>query len=451
MHAILHAEDVVMVYGPPGTGKTTTLVESIFQKSKFQKKILVTASSNAATDLLAFKLDQKGLTVVRIGNIARISPENRHLSLEARIEASQEHKEIKKANIQKDALVKILHKYKSNSKRDYEQIKAIRSEIKILNQFIQHLSHSAYTEIIDKAQIIVSTLIGANHPKISSLHFDTLVIDEASQAMIPAALVAVSKADKVILAGDPHQLPPTVKSTKAQGLGLSQTFLDLVYQQRKNVFLLDTQYRMHPHIASISNKLFYEGALKHADYLQAYGIPQFGQTYPRILFIDTVASGFEELQSEQTLSISNPKEAYFTLHYIQNFINHLDLQDQNVSIAIISPYRGQVELMKTLDEGSFGLAKSHQISFDTIDSFQGQEREMVVLSLVRSNEEQIIGFLQDYRRLNVALTRAQKQLTIIGDSATIGGNKYYQNIIQEITKLDGYRSVYEFDFFSMIS
>jgi predicted DNA helicase len=298
--------------------------------------------------------------------------------------------------------------------------------------------------LIEKAQVITATLVGANHYTIRDLKFNTLVIDEAGQALEPACWIPLLKANKVIFAGDHCQLPPTIKSSLAAKKGLSLTLFEkCVSLYPESVVLLEEQYRMHQAIMAYPSQVFYENKLQAHQTVATQIL--FKNDTP-FQFIDTAGCGFNEKQ--EGTSLSNIEEAGFLVTHFINYIIQLSefyTVENFPSIAVISPYKTQVHHLRELILQAEELKPySKQISINTIDSFQGQERDVVYISLTRSNTQNNIGFLADTRRMNVALTRAKKKLVVIGDSATIGEANFYGNFIKYAEDLLMYKSAWEF-------
>ena len=442
---ILAAKDVAVVHGPPGTGKTTTLVHAIKLLSETEKCILVTAPSNSAVDLLAEKLSEKGLDVVRIGNISRVEESILNLTLDARLAAHPDSKHIKKVKIQAAEARKKAGKYKRNFRgQQREERRDNYREARELEDWAKALEDKLLGEILHGAQVVACTLVNTIHSVLNRLDFKTVVIDEAAQALEPATWIPISRAQKVILAGDPFQLPPTVKSLEAKRKGLGITLLEKCVAQFAEVSFLNVQYRMNALIMNFSNAQFYDNQLVAApqviDWLQAEGDVQ------PVIFVDTAGAGFEEEINAETLSKFNSGEFFILREHFLLFVDALaEKEIEMPSIGIITPYRSQIlHIQEEFSEDEKCAPYQEFVTINTIDGFQGQERDVIYISLVRSNDKNEIGFLNDYRRMNVAMTRAKKQLVVIGDSATIGNDKFYQDFIAYVEKVGGYRSAWEF-------
>ncbi len=422
--AIIQNEEIVIVHGPPGTGKTTTLVEAIFQLVKAGQKVLVAAPSNTAVDHIAKGLIDQSLKVLRVGNTSKVNEQIFAHTPEGKLVNSKQQKEIKQLKIRAEEFRKMALKYKrSFGKADREQRNLLFKEVKNIRTEIKKLQAYNEEKLYEEAAVILGTPVGLYDAKTDKLHFQTLVIDEAGQCIEPLAWCIFPMADKYVLAGDHLQLPPTVLNQEAVKLGLNRSILEISIETISNIFLLNTQYRMRQAIAGFSGNYFYNSLLLTDSKLANEG--------NHITFIDTAGSGFNETSGSDGMSLQNEGELKIVTKLLQEaFFDPLQT-------AFISPYAGQVSAAKEL------LPKELRIS--TIDSFQGQEKEVIILSLVRSNDESEIGFLKDYRRMNVAITRAKEQLFVIGDSATIGADPFYNSFINYIETHGVYRSVWEFE------
>ncbi|MGG9962297.1 AAA domain-containing protein [Ferruginibacter sp. SUN106] len=422
--AITANEQIIIVHGPPGTGKTTTLVEAIVQLVRLGEKVLVSAPSNTAVDNIAKGLIAQNLKVLRVGNTSKVDETIFQHTPEGKLNNSKQLKEIKQLKIRAEEFRKMALKYKrSFGKAEREQRNLLFKEVKNIRTEIKKLQAYNEEKLYTEADVILGTPVGLYDAKINHLSFHTLVIDEAGQCIEPLAWTIFPLAKKYVLAGDHLQLPPTVLSNEAARLGLNRSILEVSIATADNVFLLNTQYRMREAIAGFSSNYFYEGLLQTATHLT--------NNATHITFIDTAGSGFNEKHGNDGTSLQNEGE----LQVVQKIIETENLDPLHT--AFISPYAGQVAAAKEI------LPKPMRIS--TIDSFQGQEKEIIILSLVRSNDDGDIGFLKDYRRMNVAITRAKEQLFVIGDSATIGADAFYNAFLTYIEQSGTYRTVWEFE------
>lgn len=433
MNDIVAAEDVAIVHGPPGTGKTTTLVESVLALIKLNKKILICAPSNAAVDHFTTHLAKKEVNVVRIGNLAKVEESNTARTLDALISQDRDFKQIRELKKRAVEMRKMGGKYKrSFGREEAEQRKLLFQEAKNLNKEARELERYIVDKVIENAQVVSCTLIGSTNEYLKDRRFDVVFIDEAGQALEAATWVPILKADKVVLAGDPFQLPPTVKSREAEKLGLNITLLEKATQRLERCALLETQYRMNEIIAQFSSDYFYHSKLKAHE---SVAHRRLEDEFAVVEFIDTAGCGYEESAEEDGASKSNVEEARVIekhLDYLSPFLSASE------SVAIITPYRGQVEILNEM----FGSQQNFTIN--TVDSFQGQERDVVYISLVRSNEKNEIGFLKDYRRMNVAMTRAKKKLVVVGDSSTLGNDVFFQKFLEYVEEKGAYRTAWEF-------
>lgn len=442
---IVSANELAIVHGPPGTGKTTTLVQAI--KALYQqdhKKLLVVAPSNTAVDLLSEKLHDEGLNVLRVGNPARVSERLMALTLDHKMGEHPAMREAKKLKKQANELRNMAHKYKRNfGKAEREQRKALFDEAHRIMKDVANTEQYVIEDLIAKAQVITATLVGANHHTVRHLTYDAVVIDEAGQALEPACWIPILKAQKLVLAGDHCQLPPTIKSPEAARNGLATTLLEKnVALHPEAVTLLDEQYRMHEHIMGYSSRVFYENKVKAHPSVARHSLFD-GDT--SLVFVDTAGCGFDE-KLEGTSS-TNPEEAALLIKHLTQLVTDLSTQYTKPdfpTIAVISPYKQQINILKEqLAHVPELQGYGDKISVNTIDSFQGQERDIVYISMVRSNSEGDIGFLADIRRMNVAMTRARKKLIIVGDSATLASLPFYANFITYAETLNAYQSAWE--------
>ena len=442
VHQILNAEDVAVIHGPPGTGKTTTLVEAIRQLCKRESPILVCAPSNVATDLLTKKIAEVHLNVVRVGNISRVDEGLFKHTVEGILDKHPDMQEVKKMRIESEQIRQKAAKFKRNfGPTEKEERQSAYREARYLIQQARMLEEYIIENIFKEADIITCTLVGVQNAHLAKMNFKTVIIDEAAQALEPATWIPITKAERVVLAGDPYQLPPVVKSTAANKGGLSVTLLEKCVKRLEQVQLLDTQYRMNATIMEFSNQQFYNGALKAADCVADWKLAIGEMGDKPLEFIDTAGCSFDEKLNEQSSSYKNPDE-YAVLHrhldYLLNFAT-----GQKVSIGIISPYKEQVVFMQERIATDFNHHPDATITVDTIDSFQGQERDVIYISMVRSNDKGQIGFLKDTRRMNVAMTRARKKLIIIGDSATLGSLAFYRRFLDYCDTCNAYSTAWE--------
>ena len=442
---ILQANELAIVHGPPGTGKTTTLVQAIKALVKTEnQKILVVAPSNTAVDLLSEKLHEEGLNVLRVGNPARVTERLTALTLDSKMAEHPHMKEARRLKKQAQEFKSMAHKYKrSFGKSERDQRKLLFDEAHKIMKEVGNTEQYIIDDLLVKAQVVTATLVGSNHYTVRDLRYHTVVIDEAGQALEPACWIPVLKAQKVILAGDHCQLSPTIKSDVAAKKGLSTTLLEkCVNTHPEAVTLLEEQYRMNEQIMGYSSQIFYQNKLKaHASVAHRL---LFADDKP-LLFVDTAGCGFEE-KLEGTSS-TNPEEAALLLKHLVLLTAEWEAQKtigSFPSIAIIAPYKQQIyvlaDQLSHVPELQPYLA---HIAVNTVDSFQGQERDVVYISMTRSNSEGIIGFLADIRRMNVAMTRARKKLVVVGDSATLAQFPFYADFIAYAESLDAYQSAWE--------
>jgi ATP-dependent RNA/DNA helicase IGHMBP2 len=442
VNKIVAANELAIVHGPPGTGKTTTLVQAIKALHQLDRqKILVVAPSNTAVDLLSEKLSEEGLNVVRVGNPVRVSERLTSLTLDSKMAGHSAIKDVKALKKQANEYKNMAHKYKRQfGKAERDQRKALFDEAHRIMKEVGSMEQYVIDDVLNKAQVITATLVGANHHTVRNLKYKTVVIDEAGQALEPACWIPILKGEKVVLAGDHFQLSPTIKSSEAAKNGLSTTLLEkCAAMHPESVILLEEQYRMNEAIMGFSSKIFYQNRLKAHESVAHHLL--FPGDAP-LAFIDTAGCGFDE-KLEGTSS-TNPEEAVFLFKHLTQFAAELD-PTNFPSIAVISPYKEQINLLKEqLLHSPSLLAFGDKISVNTIDSFQGQERDIVYISMTRSNPEGEIGFLSDIRRMNVAMTRARKKLVVIGDSATLSQLPFYLDFVAYAEGLNAYQSAWEF-------
>lgn len=423
VQAILQNEDLVILHGPPGTGKTVTLIDAIRLLVSRGEKVLVTAPSNTATDHVALGLIAKGIKIIRVGNTTKVDEAIYPYTAEGRMQDEKIKKQLKELRIRAVEFRKMALQYKRRfGKAEREQRSLLFKEVKEIRNEIRKIQDYHQDKFFEEADVIVGTPIALVDAGLKPDHYNTLIIDEAGQCLEPLAWAIFPFAKKYVLAGDPFQLPPTVLSDAARKKGLNCSILELCHAKWPRNQFLDTQYRMREVIAGFSSEYFYQGQLKTPKSLQNSG--------NHMVFIDTAGSGNNEESGNDGTSLMNTEEIGIAIKLIDEGSLNTN------AIVFISPYSGQVA--KAIEM----LPKKVRVS--TIDSYQGKEKEIVMLSLVRSNDEGQIGFLKDYRRMNVALTRAKEKLIVIGDSATLGQDAFYKSFLSYVEDHGIYRSVWEF-------
>lgn len=421
--SVLKGHPLTIIHGPPGTGKTTTLIAAIKHLVKQGEKIVVSAPSNMAVDHITLGLVHEGVQVLRVGNTSRADDAVFMHTPEGKLSQSSYQKYIKALKIQAEEYRRMALKYKRHfGPAEREQRSLLFKEVKQLRAEIKKLESYYETKLYEEAAVITGTPIGLFDAGLQHLKFGTLIVDEAAQCLEPLAWVIIPLAEKLVLAGDHYQLPPTILSQEAQQLGYQRSILEVAVTSGQPAHLLDLQYRMRPAIAGFSNSYFYQLRLRTAEHLVDDDI--------HLTFIDTAGAGYTETPGADGVSLQNSDE----LQLIEKLIYLENLPPDQT--ALISPYAGQVALAKE--------TISSRLRISTIDSFQGQEYPIVIISLVRSNEDGGIGFLKDYRRMNVAMTRAKDRLYVVGDSATLGKDNFYLAFINYVEKHGAYRSVWEF-------
>lgn len=448
---VLFAQDVAIIHGPPGTGKTTTLVEAILQTLKSEKQVLVCSPSNAAVDLLTEKLASRNVQVVRIGNPARVSEDLLQHTVDVKVHADRNFPLIKQLRKQADEYNRMARKYKRHfGKAERDQRKLILSEARKLSQEANNTERYITEDIFSKAQVITCTLVGAANRMLGDKTFQTVFIDEAAQALEPATWIPILRASRVVFAGDHCQLPPTVKSQQAEKAGLGITLFEKSIARQQADVMLTIQYRMHEQIMNFSNKQFYKGELEADESVRGKTLGMDEWLVQPLTFIDTAGCGYEEKFNPENQSVSNAEEANLLLKHLHSLIEHIHatnppILQKKFQVGIISPYRAQVDYLQEHILAYPLLAElKKSISIGTVDGFQGQEREVMYISMVRSNDRGEIGFLNDIRRMNVALTRAKMKLVVIGDSATLSTHPFYQSFLDYIEQVNAYKSAWEF-------
>lgn len=439
---IVSNEDLVLVHGPPGTGKTTTLIAAVQELIKAESTVLFCAPSNTAADLVAIRLAELGVVVTRTGNISRVNEAVMEHTLEMQLASHPDTREIKKLRQQAAQLRSSAKQWKRGPGGGQKRGLMFR-EAGQLSQWATQLEDRLLHHVLDRAQVIVCTLVGAASSVLANRQFRTCIIDEAAQALEPACWIPILKAQRVVLAGDPFQLPPTVKSREAEKGGFAVTLMEkCLIRLGDQARLLEVQYRMNERIMGYSNQHFYQGRLSAAPEVARQTL--FGHSLPEsVVFIDTAGAGFEEQLQQRFQSRYNEQEINVIVEHLYELIGSIPPEESLPSVAIICPYREQSLRAQDIVEEDAKLA-GLDITVNTIDGFQGQERDAVYISLVRSNEKGEIGFLKDYRRMNVALTRARKQLVVVGDSATISTDGFYAAFLDYVERAGTYKTVWEF-------
>ncbi len=447
---ILSAKDIAIIHGPPGTGKTTTLVQAIRQTLFTEKQVLVCSPSNTAVDLLTEKLHREGITVLRLGNPARISEEVLMNTLDAKVAAHESYKDLKSYRKTADEYFRMAGKYRRTfGKEEREQRQLLYQEARKILHEARALEDYIISEQFEKSQVIACTPVVSSGRMMRDRQFSTVFIDEAAQALEPMCWIPISRSNRVVFAGDHFQLPPTVKSKTAEAQGLKETLFERCMQIENVSVMLNTQYRMHEHIMNFSNQKFYDGNLKADVSVKETLLDTQDLLLNTALdFIDTAGCGYSEIVNPESLSIANPEEAQLLLKHLKMVLEQYAQSKEatkRISIGIISPYKEQVQYLTAQIAGDEELEKfKSQIAVKTVDGFQGQERDIIYISMVRSNDQREIGFLSDTRRMNVALTRAKKKLVVIGDSATIANHPFYKHFLDYAESVGAYKSAWEF-------
>lgn len=452
---IVQAKDVAIIHGPPGTGKTTTLVQAILTTLQTQKRLLVTAPSNTAVDLLTEKLANEGVNVIRIGNPSRVSDVLLEHTLDAQIMEHHAYKNLKDYRKTAEEYKRMASQYKRKfGHEERAQRQFFRSESRRLLDEADRVEEYITEDLLNNVQVITCTLVGAANKAIRHLEYDTVFIDEAAQALEPACWIPISRAKRVVLAGDHCQLPPTVKSYEAERGGLSKTLFEKCIERQPEVsVMLKTQYRMHHHIMGFSNLQFYKGELEAHESVHSSDLHQFDPHFApglAVEFVDTAGCGYNEVDTPESSSSANPDEANLLLnhlaHLLKDYTPAADTEADPLRIGVIAPYRAQINYLQDRVEHMpllHDLKLKRLLSVGTVDSFQGQERDVIYISMTRSNDKGEIGFLADIRRMNVAMTRAKKKLVIVGDSATLSQHPYYAAFLTYVETINAYRSAWE--------
>ena len=447
VNEVLWAKDVAIVHGPPGTGKTTTLVEAINETLMRESQVLVCAQSNMAVDWISEKLVDRGVNVLRIGNPTRVNDKMLSFTYERRFEAHPDYPQLW-------AIRKAIRELRKNRKKGSE---SYHQKLERLKSRATELEIRINSELLGEARVIACTLVGSAHRLLEGMKFGTLFIDEAAQALEAACWIPMRRASRVILAGDHCQLPPTVKSIAALRAGLGKTLMERIAENKPEVVtLLKIQYRMNEEIMRFSSDWFYHGEVESAPQIKYRSILEDDSP---ITWIDTsneenqvtiegddVVSGekrddmnFHEQFVGESFGRINKAEADLTLLTLAEYLTQVGKRrvlEESIDVGIISPYRAQVQYLKRLlKKYEFFKPYRRLISVNTVDGFQGQERDVILISLVRSNDEGQIGFLKDLRRMNVAMTRARMKLIILGDKSTMTKHPFYQKLWEYVEGL----------------
>ena len=432
VNEVLRAKDVAIVHGPPGTGKTTTLVEAINETLMRESQVLVCAQSNMAVDWISEKLVDRGIPVLRIGHPTRVNDKMLSFTYERRFEAHPDYPQlwsIRKA-------LRDLREHRRRGDSSYHQ------KTERLKSRATELEVRINSELFGEARVIASTLTGAANRLLQGQKYNTLFIDEAAQALEAACWIPIRKVSRVVLAGDHCQLPPTVKSIAALKAGLGKTLMERIVENHPDeVSLLKIQYRMNEQIMRFSSDWFYHGQVESAPSVRHRGILDYDIPIEwRQASIDDEGTPPAEEFVGESFGRINKTEAQLTLDTLQRYFEKIGKQrvlDERIDVGVISPYRAQVQyLRQQLRKREFFKPFRQQISVNTVDGFQGQERDIIVISLVRSNDEGQIGFLRDLRRMNVAITRARMKLIIMGNASTMTRHPFYRKLYEYVQSLN---------------
>ena len=432
VNKVLCARDTAIVHGPPGTGKTTTLVEAIYETLHREPQVLVCAQSNMAVDWISEKLVDRGVNVLRIGNPTRVNDKMLSFTYERRFENHPLYPEL--WSIRKE-----LRLLGGKSRRgSYDEREGIRNRMSRLRDRATTLEIQINSELFDSAHVIASTLVSSNHRLLNGRRFGTLFIDEAAQALEAACWIAIRKADRIVLAGDHCQLPPTIKCYEAARGGLERTLMEKVVAGKPSaVSLLKVQYRMHEDIMRFSSDWFYGGELEAAPEIRHRGILDWDTP---VTWLDTSEMDFKEEFVGETFGRINKEEAGLLLKELEAYIQRIGgnrILEERIDFGLISPYKAQVQYLRGKIKGSASLRPYRSlITVNTVDGFQGQERDVIFISLVRANEEGQIGFLNDLRRMNVAITRARMKLVILGEAATLSHHAFYKKLLEYVRTIN---------------
>ena len=438
---VMQSPMVSIVHGPPGTGKTTVLVEVIRQAVRDDKTVYATAPSNTACDNLLECLVKRGVPALRLGHPARILQHLREHTLDFKTARHPQSQLVDEMEKEIDGLYRRLERHRERRAFAEGEKRDIRDRIHGLKKEVSVLEKEILRQVLSEARVVVGTLAARMDFAFRTKPLELLVMDEASQSTEPGAWIPVMNAKKIVLAGDHFQLPPTVRSKEAEAGGLGTTLFERLNGILPEDFktLLRVQYRMHEKIMNFSSRQFYQGQLLADASVKGHlladlpGVTRNPETEEAFLFLDTAGRGFEEKLEPGSESRYNPEEGTLVLRELEKL---LACGVSPGDIAVICPYSAQVRyLLSKIPESG--------VEVDSVDGFQGREKEVVILSLVRSNMEGEMGFLTDTRRMNVAMTRAKRKLLVIGDSATLAVIPFYRNFIQYAESIQAYRSSWE--------
>lgn len=429
VNKVLHAKDVAIVHGPPGTGKTTTLVEAVYETLHRENQVLVCAQSNMAVDWISEKLVDRGVSVLRIGNPSRVNDKMLSFTYERRFESHPDYPQLW-------SIRKAIRELYARSRKGAER-EAVRQKINSLKDRATELEIRINESLFSEARVIACTLVGSANRLLTGQKFGTLFIDEAAQALEAACWIPIRKADRVILAGDHCQLPPTVKAPEALRAGLGHTLMQTIVKNKpETVSLLKLQYRMNDEIMRFSSEWFYGGMLQSAPEVKYRSILDFDTP---IEWINTEGLDCNEEFIGENYGRINKSEAELSIEQLKGYITKIGRErflDERIDVGMISPYKAQVQYLRRLVRNdAFFKPYRQAITINTVDGFQGQERDVILISLVRANEEGQIGFLNDLRRMNVAITRARMKLIILGDASTLTRHAFYKKLYTYIESL----------------
>ena len=429
VNKVLHAKDVAIVHGPPGTGKTTTLVEAVYETLHRENQVLVCAQSNMAVDWISEKLVDRGVSVLRIGNPSRVNDKMLSSTYERRFESHPDYPQLW-------SIRKAIRELYARSRKGAER-EAVRQKINSLKDRATELEIRINESLFSEARVIACTLVGSANRLLTGQKFGTLFIDEAAQALEAACWIPIRKADRVILAGDHCQLPPTVKAPEALRAGLGHTLMQTIVKNKPDtVSLLKLQYRMNDEIMRFSSEWFYGGMLQSAPEVKYRSILDFDTP---IEWINTEGLDCNEEFIGENYGRINKSEAELSIEQLKGYITKIGRErflDERIDVGMISPYKAQVQYLRRLVRNdAFFKPYRQAITINTVDGFQGQERDVILISLVRANEEGQIGFLNDLRRMNVAITRARMKLIILGDASTLTRHAFYKKLYTYIESL----------------